>query len=947
MAIAFARVSIHTRSKGHSAVAASSYRSATKLLDSRIGSIHDYSQRHAVVYTTLLLPEGANTTFADREFLWNQAELAEKRRDAQVCKDVVLALPKELPLAQQIELTERFAKMHFVDNGLPADIAIHDHGDDNPHAHILIPTRRLEHDRFSLYKARDLNPVFAKGRIVEADFWGEQWRTLQNDFFAEKQIDLTVDFNHLIPECHQGRNNAATPRYLREENHLRQQDRAALVRDNIENVIAHLAEQHSVFTRRDVERLLFKTFKNSDHPQEYLQWVEQVLSHGTIMHLGANDTGKACYTTRQQYINEAKLRHAIEKMMRRYRPHLPKAEETLHQKYTLNEEQKAAFEYVTQGSDISVVIGRPGTGKSYLLKPINEYFTQNKYVVIGAALSGKVVKALQAETGITSSTIASLAYRLTHNRLRLTKQHILVIDEAGMVDFNNMAVLIHKARKAGSKVILVGDPDQLKPIQKGEIFRGIASITGFIELENIQRQEEPGDRQASMDFAKGNIDAAIQHYMDKGAVTFSDTKDIAIETLIHDWRQDIAADDLKDTVLLAFTRSAVDELNQKARAVLKDRGVFGSEEIVFHATEKVFPIAHGERLLFRQNDKDIGVRNGDLGTVKAVHATRLDVLLDTGESVTVPKTYQSLDYGYALTVHKSQGMTVKHAKVLIDSRYWDRHLSFVALTRHKQSVHIYADKINHPDRHALMRTLKRSVTRDNVIDWPLDYATRAGFNPDKLVGKVVNHLAGVGHKIKNGFNYIAHYEGYLRNKQQKRQYQDNTAFRRTARQIAHYLDQEQECSKQSRQLTETAKSQHVTVTKLSGYKELEQQAKICNKAAHDLCSSSDKKRDIPAFDYLDSHKIMARAEQYEQLQSQERFAALKTQHPMLERYDKLLHEYNRQSGYYREKIDAELQMLTKDILSNKQLVGEMKKIAPAVLERLSKKIQHPSLIQDR
>lgn len=119
MAIAFAHVSVHTRSKGHSAVAASSYRTSTKLFDARTGITHDFSNRNDVVFSAILLPEGSAPEFENREFLWNQVELAEKRRDAQVCKDIVLALPKELHLIQQIELTKRFAQTHFVENGLP------------------------------------------------------------------------------------------------------------------------------------------------------------------------------------------------------------------------------------------------------------------------------------------------------------------------------------------------------------------------------------------------------------------------------------------------------------------------------------------------------------------------------------------------------------------------------------------------------------------------------------------------------------------------------------------------------------------------------------------------------------------------------------------------------------------------------------------------------------
>jgi hypothetical protein len=144
MAIAFVRVSIHSRAKGHSAVAAAAYRSGMCLIDDRTGVVYNFSHRHDVVYSELLLPKSSPARFNDRQLLWNQVELSEKRVDSQVCKDIVLALPKELSPIQHIELAKRFAQTHFVDHDIPADIAIHDHGDSNPHAHILVSTRRLK-----------------------------------------------------------------------------------------------------------------------------------------------------------------------------------------------------------------------------------------------------------------------------------------------------------------------------------------------------------------------------------------------------------------------------------------------------------------------------------------------------------------------------------------------------------------------------------------------------------------------------------------------------------------------------------------------------------------------------------------------------------------------------------------------------------------------------------
>ncbi|HHT9700152.1 TPA: Ti-type conjugative transfer relaxase TraA [Legionella pneumophila] len=788
MAIAFAQVSIHSRSKGHSAVAAAAYRSGAQLYDDRIGRAYDFSKRHDVVFAEILLPDGAADSFLDRNYLWNEVERAENRSNSQLCKDFVLALPRELNLVQQIELAKRFARMHFVEKGLPADIAIHDHGDGNPHAHILITTRRLENNRFSKYKARDLNPVFAKGFVVEQDYWGEQWREMQNEFFIENNLDLQVDANHLISERHRGKHHNANAHYLLEENQLIQQARMELTRDNIDFVINHLSTQYSVFTRRDVERLLFKTFQASDSPQEYLQFVERVLGHQDVVALGDNNKGQPSFTTRTHFMQEAQLLHDIEAMMVCKNHVVYQSIDRLSQQYRLSEEQYEAFRYITQSPDISIVIGRPGTGKSYLLKPLNEYYIQAGMKVIGAALSGKVAKALQAETGIASSTIKSLSYRLANNMMQLSDKHVLIIDEAGMVDFASLAHLIKEAHKAGSKVVLIGDPDQLKPIQKGEIFRGIAARTGYIELENIKRQQDLGDRKASLDLAKGDIDKAIQHYQDKGAIIITDTKPQAIEQVVAGWKQDFESTNMADSIMLSYTRKTVNQLNDLARASLIAENKLGEENIVYQGLERELKISTGERLLFRENNKVLGVRNGDTATVKEINTQHMSVQLDSGELLTIPKEYKALDYAYALTVHKSQGMTAKKVRVLIDSKYWDRNLTFVAMTRHKESLNIYADKENHPTEQALKQTLSRSSTKDNVIDWPLDFATRAGFDSDSLIGKAVNHIAGVGHKIKQAYNFIVNYEAYLLKARQQGKLQAIGEARADAKQEALKVD---------------------------------------------------------------------------------------------------------------------------------------------------------------
>lgn len=1001
MAIAFAHVSVHTRSKGHSAVAASSYRTSTKLFDARTGITHDYSNRKDVVFSTILLPEGSAPEFEDREFLWNQVELAEKRRDAQVCKDIVLALPKELDLIQQIELTKRFAQTHFVENGLPADIAIHDHGDGNPHAHILITTRRLENNRFSKYKARDLNPVFANKFIVEKEYWGEQWRDFQNEFFNDHQLDLSVDFNHVINEKHTGQLRDDTNSYLHEENQLIKAVRIELALLNPEALINQISLTHSVFTRRDIERLVFKTFDKIDNAAHYLHVVAEILENKNIVKLGANDRGNEAYTTRQHYIQEGKLLHDVEQLHSRKNHVVSQSLDGLITQYSLNEEQADAVHFIANGEDISVLIGRPGVGKSYLLKPLKEHYESNGGVVLGASLSGKVAKALQADTGITSSTIASLTYRLSTQKLTFTKDHVLIIDEAGMVDFANMAYLLEAVNKAGAKIILVGDPDQLKPIHKGEIFRGIAARTGYIELDNIKRQRDEGDRGASLALARGQIDVAIQHYSTKGAIKFSDGHDEAATALVDAWQKDLNAESIKKHMMLAFSRAAVATLNAKGREAMQAKGLVqhdGFEYFSENGAREVM-LSEGERILLRQNDKGLGVRNGDLATITAINATAFTALLDSGEQITIPKTYQFIEHGYALTVHKSQGMTVDNASILIDSTYWDRHLAFVAMTRHREKLNIYANTTIHLDLESLTRTLSRTSTKDNVIDWPLDFAMRAGFESDSLIGRAIKCISKTTDTIKDKWNYVVNYEAYLNAQDIKTKFAERHALRSVAQQVAGLMDEASDWGKQFKQLEKEAalkkvkqselpqfdalykrslmrdeQAAHLLITQrealekmtqmpkaiesIKGYGERHERYKIIIAIAKlsetdsphielaKQATTIDLKKDHPHIVRLavQHHKtpdgLRKQIETLQQQYKKQVLAQLCKAHPILAGYEQLTQQRAHVSGYKGEQLDKSIQVAAKAITDNQPLMNILKQDLPQMAIKVQKQVQH-------
>jgi ATP-dependent exoDNAse (exonuclease V) alpha subunit len=145
MAIAFAHVKYLSRSKALQATAAAAYRSCSKIYDERTGTTFDYTDKKSpLLHSEILLPENANVNFKDRELLWNLVEKIEVRRNSQVAKEVVLALPKDEAITNEnkIELARQFAINHFVNKGVAVDLNIHDEKG-NPHAHLLITTRRI------------------------------------------------------------------------------------------------------------------------------------------------------------------------------------------------------------------------------------------------------------------------------------------------------------------------------------------------------------------------------------------------------------------------------------------------------------------------------------------------------------------------------------------------------------------------------------------------------------------------------------------------------------------------------------------------------------------------------------------------------------------------------------------------------------------------------------
>lgn len=365
---------------------------------------------------------------------------------------------------------------------------------------------------------------------------------------------------------------------------------------------------------------------------------------------------------------------------------------------SLSQEQETGIRRCLGSERLVPIIGYAGAGKSTMLSAAFHAWDKQGYNVIGAALSGKAADGLEKASGIESHTIASLEKSWNGGYKRLTPNDVLVIDEAGMIGTRQLARVITKVQNSGAKLVLVGDPEQLQPINAGTPFRNICNMLNPTRLTEIHRQQEDWQKQASLDLAQLNTEKALDAYKSRGHVVETPNTETAIVSLVEDYMVDLELHgNTKSRLALAHRRKDVHAINQAIRSAIKSGGGL-TDEVLFTTDHGKRAFAKGDRIVFTKNDLSLGVRNGMLGTVEMI--TQDEIIVAPDESggplkniklAIHPKRYSAIEHGYATTIHKSQGVTIDHTYVL-GSPTMDKHLIYVAMTRHTKIVKFFADK---------------------------------------------------------------------------------------------------------------------------------------------------------------------------------------------------------------------------------------------------------------
>jgi MobA/MobL family len=217
VAICFVRAKVVSRGGGGSAAAAAAYRSGEKIKDEATGKTHDYTKKQGVDHSEILSPIAAtagNEWLTNRSALWNRVEASEKRYDAQLAREMIIAIPRELDREDQINLVREYVQTTFVDRGMIADINLHHLDGSNPHAHVMLTMRELKIDEQGVVSFGNKDRTWNDKKLLETQI--KEWSDVTNQYLERVGLDTRIDSRSYeeqgisrIPQIHLGKNVTA------------------------------------------------------------------------------------------------------------------------------------------------------------------------------------------------------------------------------------------------------------------------------------------------------------------------------------------------------------------------------------------------------------------------------------------------------------------------------------------------------------------------------------------------------------------------------------------------------------------------------------------------------------------------------------------------------------------------------------------------------------------
>jgi Ti-type conjugative transfer relaxase TraA len=478
MAIYHLTAKVISRGRGQSITAAAAYRSGTSLRDERYGLTHDYTRNRAAAHAEIMSPAAAPIWVHDRETLWNRVEAGERRKDAQLARAIEIGLPVELSPDECIALLRDYVAQEFVSKGMIVDFCIRRNDANNPYAQILLTLRQAQPSGFGP-KMRAWN---RKSNLFE---WRSAWAERANQHLARAGHAARIDHRSLEAQQSEftpgrkigvgrGRQDEqALPDHLRE----RVAERQRISRENGEMIMEDptvglraMTRLRPTFTRQELAQFLSSRTGGLAQLEAVLA---RVMACGELAALAADGAGEVRFTSKDMIEAEKSLMKRVAAMALRRRPGILPVPPTQHSDF-----ESGDFEYLAGEGDIKALAPMPDSAKHALLAAVRALWESKGMTVIGMAVSRIAAERLQELSGIASQTVESRDQAWQDGQEPLTANHVVLIEGAEMIGLKQLERLLAVADKARSKVVLLGDPTQLRAMGTPAALRDILDRVG-------------------------------------------------------------------------------------------------------------------------------------------------------------------------------------------------------------------------------------------------------------------------------------------------------------------------------------------------------------------------------------------------------------------------------------------------------------------------------------
>lgn len=416
------------------------------------------------------------------------------------------------------------------------------------------------------------------------------------------------------------------------------------------------------------------------------------------------------------------------------------------QGYSLPEgQERMAREFATSDKLLVVGIGAAGAGKTSSTRLAVNAIEASGGRVVGMAPTAAAAAVMREEMGIEADTVDKILSDWKNGApVSLRAGDVLLVDEAGMVSTPKFQQILQLAQERGALVRALGDYRQLSAVGSGGALRLVDREVGAAHLDELFRFKNPDEAAATLALREPPLvgdDKPFDWYKDQGRVVAGES-DVMVEQVFTAWRDDTTAG--KQSIMIASTNETVGKLNDLAQAHAMERGHVHPE----HGSVRLHNEARahvGDVIVTRQNARRLTVnggqdfvKNGDLWRVSQVHDNGAMTVqhLEHGGKVTLPAAYaaQSVELGYAATIHRAQGATVDTAHALVDSST-DRAGAYVALTRGRESNKLYVSLGDGQKRDEVLEQIASAYERDLTVHESVDAVRAEHHNVADLIAQ--------------------------------------------------------------------------------------------------------------------------------------------------------------------------------------------------------------------